>query len=157
DGAASVRSRLRQLLARVHEALVLEGVLAVVELAVAAAAREQLGVGAALDDAPALEHEDLVGRADGREAVRDHEGRAAAPQARERVLDVALALAVEARGGLVEDQDARLGQQRARDRDALALAAGELDAALADDRVVALLEAAHELVAVRRPARGLDL
>ena len=38
-------------------------------------------------------------------------------------------------------------------RDALALPARELHAALADDRVVALLEPADELVAVREPAR----
>ena len=68
------------------------------------------------------------------------------------VLDQRLALAVEARRGLVEDQDARVGENRARDRDALALPARQLDAALADDRVVALLELLDELVAVRDPA-----
>src|SRR5262245_19762455 len=150
-------SARRELLARVDEELALEVVLAVVQLLVAAAAREELGVGAALDDAAALEHQDLVGRADGREAVRDHEGRAAAAQLGESRLDQALALAVEARGRLVEYQEARMGEQGARDGDALALAAGELDAALADDGVVALLEALHELLAVSGAADGLDL
>ena len=46
-----------------------------------------------------------------------------------------------ARGGLVEDEDARVLEQDAGDGDALALAAGERDAALADAGVVAVLEA----------------
>ena len=73
------------------------------------------------------------------------------------VLDQRLALAVEARRRLVEDQDARIGEDRARDRDALALAARQLHAALADDRVVALLEALDELVGVRDAADPLDV
>ena len=72
-----------------------------------------------------------------------------AAQRAQAVLDQRLALAVEARGRLVEDQDARIGEDRARDRDALALAARQLHAALADDRVVPLLELLDELVGVR--------
>ena len=45
-----------------------------------------------------------------------------------------LRLAVEARGRLVQDQDRRIGQEGARDRHPLALAARQLDAALADQR-----------------------
>ena len=41
--------------------------------------------------------------------------------------------AVERRGGLVEQQQRRVLEERARDGDALALAAGEFHAALADD------------------------
>ena len=76
------------------------------------------------------------------------------PQA---VLDQRLALAVEARRRLVEDQDPRVGQDRARDRHALALAARQLHAALADDRVVLLLEPVDELVGVRDAADRPDL
>ena len=57
--------------------------------------------------------------------------------AEQLVLDRELDLAVERRGRLVEDQDRRVLEDHARDRDALALAARELDAALADVRVVA--------------------
>ena len=57
-----------------------------------------------------------------------------------------LGFGVEAGGGFVEDQDARVGQDGAGDGDALALAAGELDAALADDGVVLLFEVLGELV-----------
>jgi hypothetical protein len=53
------------------------------------------------------------------------------------LLDRRLDLGVERRGRLVEHQDRRVLQQHAGDGDALALAAGELDAALADMGVVA--------------------
>ncbi len=47
-------------------------------------------------------------------------------------LDLVLGGAVDGAGAVVEDQDARVGQEGARDGDALALAAGERHAALAD-------------------------
>ena len=53
------------------------------------------------------------------------------------LLDRRLGLGVDARRGLVEDQDPRVLEDGARDRDALALAAGETLAALADEGVVA--------------------
>ena len=58
-----------------------------------------------------------------------------------------LGLRVERAGRLVEHQHRRVAQDRAGDRDALLLAAGEAVAALADDRVVAR-------PAARRPDRG---
>jgi len=72
-------------------------------------------------------------------------------------LNLELAVAVQARRGLVQDQDARVRQDRARDCDALALAAGEPDAALADHRVVFQLERVNELVAVRDAAHFAHL
>ena len=58
-------------------------------------------------------------------------------QGRERLLDRRLDLRIERRGRLVEDQDRRVLQDHPGDGDALALAAGELDAAFADMGVVA--------------------
>ena len=55
----------------------------------------------------------------------------------ERGLDQRLVVRVERAGRFVEDQDARILEQHARDRQPLALAARELVAALADDRFVA--------------------
>jgi hypothetical protein len=52
-----------------------------------------------------------------------------------------------------QQQEARLRQQHARDGDALPLAAAELRAALADVRVVAARQRAHERVRVRRLGR----
>ena len=93
---------------------------------------------AVLDDASVVEHQDAVELAHRRQAVGDDDGRAAAHQRVHGVLDQGLRLAVETRGRLIEDQDRRIGQEGARDRDPLALAAGELHAALADQRGVAL-------------------
>ena len=106
-----------------------------------------------LDDLPVLEHEDLVGAADGREPVRDHERRASRPQRPERLPDLAFALGVETRRRLVEDQHLRVGEDRTRDRHALPLPAREFHTALADDRVVAVGEPHDELLAVRDPRR----
>ena len=58
----------------------------------------------------------------------------------ERLLDGGLGLGVEVGGRLVEDDDPRLGQQQPGDRQALALAAGQAVAALADDGVEAVGE-----------------
>ena len=68
-----------------------------------------------------------------------------------------LGLGVERRGRLVEDQDRRVADHRPRDADALALAAGERIAALADHRVVAVRHPRDELVGVGELGRGDDL
>jgi hypothetical protein len=91
-------------------------------------------VGALLDDAAVLHHHDQVGALDGRQAVRDHEGGAAGHQGVERGLHRAFGFVVERRRGLVQDQDRRILVDRARDRHALALAAGQAHAVLADIR-----------------------
>ena len=58
---------------------------------------------------------------------------------------------------LVEQQDARLAEDGARDGYALPLAAGQAHALLADRRVVALREARDEVVRVRYPRRLFNL
>src|SRR6185295_5274198 len=88
--------------------------------------------------------------------------RLAAHQSVEALLDGGFDLAVERRGRLVEHEDRRVLEDDTRDRDALALAAGELDAALADLRLVAasalpVLERSDELIGVREPGRALDV
>ena len=76
-----------------------------------------------------------------------------AQQRVERLLDQDLARAVDVRGRLVEDQDARVGEQRARDRDQLALAGGEPGAALADDVVEPAPRSARRRGRRRSPQR----
>ena len=75
----------------------------------------------------------------------------------ERVLDEPLRFVVERAGRLVEEQDRRVLEDRPGDRDALALAARQPRAAVADDRVVAVGQRADEVVGVGRPGRGDDL
>src|SRR5512135_511428 len=147
----------REILSRVDEPVALEAVLLVVELAVAPTRGEQLAVSAALHDLSRLEYQDLIRALDGGEPVRDHERRPAAAQTLQAVLDQRLALGIEAGGGLIQDQDSRIGQDGPGDRHPLALAPRELHAALPHHRVVAVLELPDELVAMGDPGDGLDL
>src|SRR5690348_800441 len=110
-GRSDGRFRLRsEVLAGVHEPVLLEAVLLVVQLAVATVLRQQLGVGPALDDLAAFDHQNLVSAADRRQAVGDHERGAAPAQGAESVLNRGFAFRVQARGGLVEDEDPRIGE-----------------------------------------------
>ena len=63
---------------------------------------------------------------------------------RSRRDEPALGERVHRRERVVEHDDARSGDERARERDPLALAAGEVDAALADQRVVAVRQLVGE-------------
>src|SRR3990172_6729522 len=65
-----------------------------------------------------------------------------------RLLDHELALGVEVGGRLVEDEDRRVLEEGARDRDALPLAAREPHAPLAHGRLVAVGARQDELVGV---------
>src|SRR5437899_9918140 len=102
---------------------------------VEAAPREQLGVRAGFDHAAVVEDDDGVGPAHGGQAMRDHQRRAVLLETIEGGADGRLADRVQVRGGLVEDQDRRVLQERARDREALPLAARQPRAALAHDAV----------------------
>ena len=59
--------------------------------------------------------------------------------------------------GFVEQQQLRLNRERAGDGHALSLPAREGHAALADDRIIALLKAGDELVGLRLARAALDL
>src|SRR3954468_15308159 len=89
------------------------------ERSVRAVQRRELGGRPALDDAAVLQHDDLVGVFDRRQAMRDHERRAVAHEFQQRFLESPFRFVVERRRGLVEDQDGRVLEQGARDRDAL--------------------------------------
>ena len=75
----------------------------------------------------------------------------------ERLLDQHLGRAVDVRGGLVEDEDPRVGEQRPRDRDQLPLAGRQAGAALAHRVVEAAREPRRHPVDADRGGRGLDL
>ena len=127
-----------------------------------AAEPQQLVVAALLDDVAVVEHHQPVHAGDGGEPVGDGDHGLAGHQRVEARLDRGLDLAVERRGRLVQHQDRRVLQDHAGDGDALALAAGELHAALADMRVVAapaapVLELCDELVGMGEPRRRHDL
>ena len=87
---------------------------------------------------PVVEQHDAVGERDGGRPVGDDDRGAAAHHLGERVADLVLLGRVDRRGGVVEDQHPRVGEDRAGDGDALALAAGQREAALADLGAVAV-------------------
>ena len=80
--------------------------------------------------------------------MRDREDRAIGDQAIQGLLDLVLGLRVDAAGRLVEDQDARVVEDRPGNRDSLTLAPAERMPPLAHDGVVAVRELAQEVVGV---------
>src|SRR5215472_11962991 len=99
---------------------------------VATVAVDEIVVRAVLDDAAALDGEDAVGEAQRRQPVGDDDDGASLRHLAHVLLDEALRLGVERARRLVEDQDRWAVDERARDRDALALAAREVRSALAE-------------------------
>ena len=84
-----------------------------------ASTREELLVGAALGDPAALHHEDLIARRHGGESMADEDDRPCPLERLERLDHAPLVLGVEGARRLVEDDDGRLAEERARDGDAL--------------------------------------
>ena len=79
-----------------------------------------------------------LGALHGGQPMRDHERGAVLRDALQRLLHGRLAFGIERAGRLVEQQDRRVAQDGAGERDALALAARQGHAALAEPRGVAL-------------------
>src|SRR5262245_411055 len=78
--------------------------------------------------------------------MRDNERRAAAHQVTQTFLNQRFRFRVEAGSGFVENQDARISENRAGDGDALFLPARQTHAAFADDGVVLVREVFRELI-----------
>ena len=88
-----------------------------VEVGVQSTGVEQQLVGAALDDATRVEHEDLVGGRDGGQAMGDDDGGSSVQGDSEGILYPRLVLGVEVAGGLVENTSAgSLSSMRAIER-----------------------------------------
>src|SRR5215218_5443239 len=111
-----------------------------VQAPVGALRRQELLVGALLDDAAMVEDDDAPGALDRGQPVGDDDRGAAGEQPPQARLDPAFRVDVDVRGGLVEDEDPRVGDQGAREGHELALAGRQLRTALARRRAVALLE-----------------
>jgi len=99
---------------------------------------DQILMRAVLDDMAGLHYDDAIHLPECRQPVRDRDYGLVRHDALKRRLDGVLAFAVERRGRFVEDQNRRILDDRAREPDALPLSTGQLHAALADMRVVAL-------------------
>src|SRR5262245_36077449 len=94
-----------------------------VQRCIAAACLDQGVVGAVLDQTAPIEGDDAVREPHGREPVGDDEDGAPLCDLVHVLLNDPLALVIEGAGRLVEDENARIGDESAGDGDALALAA----------------------------------
>ena len=86
--------------------------------------------------------------------IRDRRG-AAPGKAVKRGLNLALGGGIQRAGGFIQNEDARVFQEDTGDGDALLLAAGEHDAALADDGVVTVRHG-HDIIVDFGQLGGLD-
>jgi hypothetical protein len=105
---------------------------------------------ALLDDGAGLHHQDDVRVADRGEPVRDDETRPTGTQQVHRPLDQHLGTGVDRAGRLVEDQDARLGEERSGDGDELLLPGADVRPLVVQDGVEAVRQASDEAVDVCR-------
>src|SRR5215470_19327715 len=119
-----------------------------VERGIASALAQQLLVPAGFDDRSGFDHEDAIGMHDGWQPMGDDDRRAILAELGDGFLHVTLGLRIECGGGLVEQNERSSLDQRAGNRDALALAAGELQAVLAHGGIVAGWKRRDEVVCV---------
>src|SRR6516225_4343243 len=95
------------------------------DLGKAAAGADQFVERAGFDDAAGFEDENPRGIADGREPVRNHEGGSPLHDFDKRGLDFGFGQRVERACRLVENENRRILEERAGNREPLALAAGK--------------------------------
>ena len=93
------------------------------EFVVGAFAGDEFGVRAVFDDATVFPDHDAIEVLDRAQTVGDDKRRAPEHKFFERLLDIMLASAVERTGCLVEDDNGRIFEHGAGDRDTLALSA----------------------------------
>ena len=111
----------------------------------------------AFDNLARLQNQNEVRVRDRLKVMSDHETGFGAHQTIQCLAHLRFALHVEACHRLVQDQDRGVADQRARDGDALLLAARKSGAAFADDRVITILQFANELVGICGCRGGHDL
>ena len=114
----------------------------------------QLFMGAPLDDFAVIDHQDLVGVLHGLQPVGDHDDGLLPGQRLDGLRQLVLVLRVHVGGGLVQEDHRRVLHHGPGDGDALALAAGQVRAALADHGVVAVGQRRDEVVAAGLLRRG---
>src|SRR5215469_5469621 len=133
------------------------GELALIQVRVNARLLEKLGVRAALNDAPILHNENLVGFEDRREAMRDDNRSASCKRGFERLLDGRFGFGIEMRGGFVENHNIRCFEKQARNGKPLFFSAGKAVAALSDERLEAPWQRRNERKNLRGAKRFGDV
>ena len=127
------------------------------QAAIRVAANPQLVVRSRVEHAAVVDHHDPIGERERGSAVCDEQCGAAGEQPAQRVVDVLLDRGVDRRGRVVEHEHLRIADERPCERNALALAARQGEAVLADDGAVTLGQVFDELVRLGRASGGLDL
>ena len=103
-------------------------------------------MGALLDDVAVPHHKDEVCVPDGGQAVGDDEAGTAAHQVVHCGLDALFGAGIHAAGGLIQDQDAVVGQDGAGDGEQLLLALADVGSILVQLHLVAAGQGADEVV-----------
>ena len=100
--------------------------------------RHQLRMRPALGDPPILQRQNAVRGNDARKPVGENQGRTAFHELIECFADDGLAVRIDRGQRLIQDEDRRVPEQCAGDRNSLPLSAGQPDAAFADHGAIAL-------------------
>ena len=116
------------------------------QLTVKRAAIEQGRVWRNVEDLALIHDQDLVAVGQRGEPVRDDDHRPPAGDTQEIGTDDRLALRIQGAGRFIEDEDARIVDQRARDRQPLLLTAREVGRSFLDIGIVAVRHPLDELV-----------
>src|SRR5258706_15867100 len=93
-----------------------------------------------LYDRTALDNQDLVGLADGAQAVGNDESGSSTQQAPQTLLDKGLTFGIEIGGCFIQNQNPRIRQYSAGNSNALPLPPGKFDTALANQRIEAFFK-----------------
>ncbi|MNI23615.1 hypothetical protein D3C73_772090 [compost metagenome] len=110
---------------------------------------------AAFHNLPVVQHQDLVGTADGGEAVGDDEGGAALLEHLQRILNQALRFGVDIGGGFIQYQNRRIKGQRSGEGNQLALSSRQRAAFFHNGLIKAMGEMGQQLVGANLLQRPL--
>ena len=156
-----VRRRRTHVARRVAPALIerlVEGGTALVgpreQRAVALAALQELLVTPRVDDVALVDHHDASSQTKRRAAMRDEDRGAIGHQVTQRVVDRLFGRRIHRRGGIVEDQDPRIGEDGSGQGDPLTLAARQREPTFADDGVVTVGQRVDERLGTTGASRG---
>lgn len=119
---------------------------ACVQTMVIAALREELAVAAGFDELTMLHDEDVVGVANGGQAVRDDEHGLFASQFGEGLLHLLFGVRIEGGGGFVENENVVVAQKGTGDGQKLALSLRKNAALVVENGVVALGQRLDDLI-----------
>src|SRR5690349_20467755 len=109
---------------------------------------QEFTVGSRGLDAPLVQQEDLIARADRRNPVRQEDGRPARQDPGEGIVQEGLDIVVNGSSRLFAAQKGRIAQDSSRQRDQKLLPGIQMMAHLADERLISLRKPLNELMSV---------